>query len=85
MSLTNITSLISIRRKFLRLLPIDVSEVILVKLISYNGVGTSAVQKIRVAKLFVAVLEPLQYRHCCKVRTFHLHKSTPLLKCSGSL
>jgi hypothetical protein len=34
----------------------DTSEVILVKLLFKNGVRTSAVQDIRVAKLFIAVL-----------------------------
>jgi hypothetical protein len=34
----------------------DMSEVILVKLLSESGVRTSTVQEIRVAKLFIAVL-----------------------------
>jgi hypothetical protein len=35
---------------------IDVSEVILAKLVSENGVRTSAVEDIRVAILFIAIL-----------------------------
>jgi hypothetical protein len=38
-------------------LPIGISEVIVVKLISKNGVRTFAVQEITVAKLFDAICE----------------------------